>query len=218
MSAGPTEITSDDWRTNCLPMTICGGSGAGKTTTARALHDRFPGRSILFDLDHEPGFGWVAESVQELADYLAAGHRSIAVRPPVDVVEEPELFPETVRFLLQIGDGLREQGDGRIQFLMDEAQDLQDRWVAVALKRFRKRRIKPIAMTQNPLAFPTDHRKIAEYNGWLSPPPAKMAEDLRAGTGYPVDLLEQLDHYQMLVLGDDWQPVARFQASSEYVE
>lgn len=218
MSPDPTEITNTDWRTNCLPMTVCGGSGAGKTTTARCLHDQFPGRSLLFDLDHEPRFGTVVESIDALHAALERGDERIAIRPPATEVSEPDLFPATVRYLLELGNALREQGEGRLQFLMDEGQDLQEKWVAVALKRLRKRRIKPVAMTQNPIAFPPDHRKIAEYNAWLSPPPSKMADDLERHTGYPVDLLRELAAYQMLVLGDGWEPVARFQAEESYAE
>jgi len=217
-TADPTEITNTNWRENTLGMTMCGGSGAGKTTTARCLHDQFPGPSILFDLDHEPGFGKVVHSVEELREALRDGHERIAVRPPVTEVEEPELFPEVVRFLLEFGKGLREQGEGRVQFLMDEAQDLQEKWVAVALKRLRKRRIKPVAMTQDPISLPPGHRKVAAFNCWLSPPDPQMAENLNRHTAYPVELLEKLEPYQMLVFGEGWEPVARFMAGEEYAE
>lgn len=218
MSPGITEITNTDWRVNTLGMTMCGGSGAGKTTTARCLHDQYPGPSILFDLDHEGDFGEVVESVEELADALRRGEQRIAVRAPVTEVEEPDLFPETVRFLLAFGKQLRAQGEGQVQFLMDEAQDLQPKWVAVALKRMRKRRIKPVAMTQDPISLPPGLRKVAEYNCWLSPPQPKLGENLRKHTEYPVDLLEKLEPYQMLVLGEGWEPIARFAAPEDYAE
>lgn len=218
MSPDPTEITNTNWRTNTLGMTMCGGSGAGKTTTARALQDRYPGTSILFDLDHEPNFGVVVESVPELAEALDSGEQKIAVRAPVTEVEEPDLFPEVVRFLLSIGKHLREQGEGRMQFLMDEAQDLQEKWVAVALKRLRKRRIKPVAMTQDPISLPPGHRKVAAFNAWLSPPDPEMAKNLDRHTSYPVELLEKLEPYQMLVMGEGWEPVARMKAGAEYAE
>lgn len=215
---GPTEITNENWRENTLAMTICGGSGAGKTTTARALHDRYPGPSILFDLDHEPGFGTVVRSVPELRAALESGENRLSVRPPATEVSEPQLFEDTVRFLLELGNGLREQGEGRVQFLMDEAQDLQEKWLCVALKRLRKRRIKPVGMTQDPISFPKRGRTVADYNCWLSPPDPDMAETLRTHTGYPVDLLTELRAYEMLVLGDGWEPVARTKAGSEYAE
>lgn len=219
MSPDITEITNSEWRTNTLPMTICGGSGAGKTTTARCLHEQFPGTSILFNLDHEPDFGVVVESVEELRDALRRGEDRIAVNPPATEVKEPELFEEVVRFLLTLGNSLREQGEGRMQFLMDECQDLQEKWVAVALKRLRKRRIKPVAMTQDPISgMDPGNRKVAEFNCWLSPPPGEMEENLDQYTSYPVDLLVQLEAYQMLVMGDGWEPVARFKAGAEYAE
>jgi hypothetical protein len=218
MTPDPTEITNTNWRENTLGMTICGGSGAGKTTTARALHDQFPGTSILFDLDHEPGFGVVVESVAELRAAMERGEERIAVRAPVTEVSEPELFEEVVRFLLELGNGLREQGEGRVQFLMDEAQDLQEKWCAIALKRFRKRRIKPVAMTQDPISLPKRLRTVADYNAWLSPPDPDMATNLRQSTDYPVDLLLKLREYEMLILGDGWEPVARMKAGDEYAE
>lgn len=218
MTPDVTEITNQNWRENTLGMTMCGGSGAGKTTTARCLHDQYPGPSILFDLDHEPDFGVVVESVEELAAALRRGEQRIAVRAPVTEVEEPDLFPEVVRFLLAFGKQLREQGEGQVQFLMDEAQDLQEKWCAVALKRMRKRRIKPVAMTQDPISLPKRLRTVAAYNAWLSPPEPDMADNLRDHTEYPVDLLVQLKPYQMLVMGDGWEPVARFQADEEYAE
>ena len=213
----PTEITNQNWRENTLGMTMCGGSGAGKTTTARCLHDGYPGPSIIFNLDHEPRMGEVVESVPELRDALANGAERIDVRPPVTEVEEPELFEEVVRFLLVFGKEFRNT-DGRIQFLMDEAQDLQEKWVLVALKRLRKRRIKPVAMTQDPISLSKRARTVADFNAWLSPPDPDMSDNLRAHTGYPVDLLTKLEPYQMLVLGDGWEPVARFKAGAEYAE
>lgn len=205
----------DDWRVNTLGTTICGASGAGKTTTARCLQETFPGVSIFFNLDHEPDFGVVVESVDELREAIAAGHEQIDVRPPETVVDEPDLFEEVVRFLLSLGNDLRERGEGRIQFIMDEAQDLQERWTTVALKRLRKRRIKPVAMTQDPVSLSNRLRTVADYNCWLSPAPAKMEETLKQ-VGYPVDLLKELDQYDMVVLGEGWKPVAHTRAPAEY--
>lgn len=216
MSPDVTEITNTNWRENTLGMTMCGGSGAGKTTTARGLHDRYPGPSILFDLDHEQDFGEIVHSVEELAAALRRGEQRIAVRAPVTEVEEPDLFEETVRFLLAFGKQLRQVGEGQVQFLMDEAQDLQEKWVAVALKRMRKRRIKPVAMTQDPISLPKRLRTVADYNAWLSPPDPDMADNLRDHTSYPVDLLERLEPYEMLVLGEGWEPVGRLKVSEEY--
>lgn len=212
-----TDRDTDDWRTSTLALTICGASGAGKTTTARCLHHEWPGTSILFDLDHEPNFGRVVQSTDELCSELQSGTRRIAVRPPETVVSDPDLFEDTVRVLLRLGNSLRDRGTGRVQFLMDEAQDLDSKWVQVAMKRLRKRRIKPVALTQDPVSLDNRVRTVADFNGWLSPPPSKMADTLRQ-IGYPVDLLEELPHYDMLVLGENWQPVTRFRANEEYAE
>jgi hypothetical protein len=196
-------------------MTMCGASGAGKTTTGRCLHETYPGPSVFFDLDHEPDMGTVVTSVPELSDALESGTKQIAVRPPATVVEEPELFEATVRYLLELGNQLRERGKGQMQFLMDEAQNLGETWTTVALKRMRKRRIKPVAMTQDPVSLPTRLRTVADFNAWLSPPPSKMVETLKQ-VGYPVDLLRDLPQYDMLVLGENWEPVGRFRAPEEY--
>lgn len=206
---------AEEWRTDTLGMTICGASGAGKTTTARCLQETFPGVSVMFNLDHEPQFGRVVESVEELKDALASGAEEIDVRPPATVVDEPELFEETVRYLLQLGNDLRRKGEGRMQFLMDEAQDLQEQWTTVSLKRLRKRRIKPVAMTQDPVSLSNRLRTVADYNCWLSPPPSKMEETLQQ-VGYPVELLKQLPQYDMLVLGEGWKPVDRARAPERF--
>lgn len=212
---GVTEVTNEDWRQNTLSLLMCGGSGAGKTTTARALHETFEGPSVFFNLDHEPGFGEVVESVPELADALGRRVDRIDVRPPETVVEEPELFEDVVRFLMSFGTALREVGAGKVQFIMDECHDLQEKWLCVALKRFRKRRIKAVAMTQDPVSLTNRARTVAAYNCWLSPPEDKMAETIRQ-MGYPVDLLQSLPHYDMLVMGDGWKPLARFRAGEEF--
>lgn len=210
-----TERTNDDWRENTLGMTICGASGAGKTTTARCLQHTFPGVSIFFNLDHEPGFGYEVRSVEELRAALEDGRERIDVRPPETVVDEPDLFEQVVRFLLQLGNELRDRGSGRIQFLMDEAQDLQEKWATVALKRLRKRRIKPVAITQDPVSMSNRLRTVADYNCWLSPPPSKMEETLRS-VGYPIDALRALEEYEMLVLGEQWKPVDRVTAPERF--
>lgn len=213
--AGITEITNEDWRTSTLPTTICGGSGAGKTTVARCLHDRYPGPSVLFDLDHEPGMGKVVESVAELKAALRQGVQRIAVRPPVTVIEEPDLFPKVVRFLLVFGKQLRAAGQGQVQFLMDEAQNLQEKWVLVALARMRKLRIKPVAMSQDPVSLPPRCRTVSAFNCWLSPPPARMRDTIES-VGYPVDLLDDLPAYDMLVFDRDWSALDRFRAGEDY--
>jgi len=211
-----TEITSDDWQGNTLGMTMCGGSGAGKTTMARCLMDQWSGSTaILFDLDHEPDMGRVVESVDELKQAILEGEDRIAIRPPVTVVDEPELFEETVQFLLSLGNALRAQEEGKILFLMDEAQDLQEQWLLVALKRMRKRRIKPVALTQDPVSLPKRARTVADYNAWLSPPPSDMKETVEQ-LGYPLELLEELPAYDMLILGENWEPEARYRAPERY--
>lgn len=197
-------------------MTMCGASGAGKTTMARCLHDTWNGPSILIDLDHEPEFGHVVESVEGLARALADGKQRIAVRPPATVVSDPDLFPQTIEYLMRFGNSLRESSSSEgVQLLMDEAQDLQEKWATVALKRLRKRHIKPVAMTQDPISLSNRLRTVADYNAWLSPPPAKMAENLRP-LGYPIDLLNRLEEHDMLVLGEGWEPVDRVRAPEVY--
>jgi hypothetical protein len=196
-------------------MTICGASGAGKTTTMRCLHETYPGPSIMFNLDHEPDFGTTVRDVDGLANALQEGHTEIDVRPPETVIREPDLFPGVVEFLIKFGNALRSVGNGQVQFLMDECQDLQDEWVQVSMKRLRKRRIKPIAATQDPVSMSKRTRTIADYNSWLSPPADDMKDFLKTSR-YPLPLLEDLPHYDMLVLGEGWEPVARFRAPEEF--
>lgn len=170
----------------------------------------------MFNLDHEPDFGRVVESVEELKDALRAGVEKIDVRPPVTEVREPELFEEVIRYLLQLGKQLRNQSNPtRILLLMDEAQDLQEKWVMTAMKRLRKRHMKPVAMTQDPVSISNRIRTVADYNCWLSPPTPKLAENMK-GLGYPVELLKELPQYDCLVLGENWQPVTRFRAPERY--
>lgn len=209
-----TEITNENWRENTLPMTICGPSGGGKTTTARCLHDTFPGTSIFFNLDHEPDMGEVVESVEGLADALRRGVERIDVRPPATAVEEPDLFPETIQFLMELGNELRGT-DALMQVLIDEAHDLQAKWTAVAMKRFRKRRIKPVVLSQDPVSLPKRLRTIAAFNCWLSGVPEGM-DDTLTQLGYPVELLQQLPAYDMLVMGEGWEAVDRFRAPERY--
>lgn len=206
---------SESWRTDTRGLTIQGASGGGKTTTGRALHYRYPGPSILFDLDEEPAFGREVGSVAELADALESGSTEIVVRGGRYAVQEPDLFPEVVRFLMDVGDSLRET-NSQMQFIMGECQDLQSKWVTVAMKRFRKRNIKPVAETQDPVSLSKRVRTQAEYQGWCSPPRADQVDSLR-GTSWPIDLLQQLDEYDCLILGERWEPVARFRAGGEYV-
>ena len=204
--------------TDTLGATLCGASGAGKTTTARCWSDIWDGVAITFNLDHEPKMGHTVESLGGLKQALAEGRERIDVRPPVEEIEEPELFEEVVRYLLELGNQLREADpDRKVLFLMDEAQDLQERWVKVAMKRLRKRHIKPVAMTQDPVSLSNRIRTVADYNAWLSPPTSKLAENM-AGLGYPVELLQELPQYDCLVLGERWEPVARFRAPEEYAE
>lgn len=204
-----------DWRTDTKAMTIQGASGAGKTTTVRGLSDQFPGPSIVFDLDEEPELGTEVESIPELADALARGATEIVFRSPVHVIEEPEVFPEVVRWLMQIGNELRGT-EQKMQFVMGEAQDLQEKWVKVAVKRLRKRNIKPVVETQDPFSMPTRIRTQAEYQAWVGRPNDQQRQSMRS-TNWPQDLLANLGEHEMLVLGDGWQPMDRMRVGGGYV-
>lgn len=203
-----------NWRTDTEGLTLQGASGGGKTTTARALQYRYPGPSITFDLDEEPDLGTEVESVPELRQALLDGKTEIVVRGGTYAVSEPELFPEVVRFLMEVGNNLR-GGDSRMQFIMGECQDLQSEWVQVAMKRFRKRNIKPVAETQDPISLSARVRTQAAYNAWVSPPNNKQIESLRS-TNWPVDMLKELPEHDVLVFGEGWEPVARFRAGERY--
>lgn len=218
MMPAVTERTHPDPLANTLPMTIAGDSGGGKTTTMRYLADDFDGPAITFNLDHEPEMGRVVESVEELKRALMNGADMVDVRPPATVVAEPDLFEDVVKYLMRFGNELRRRGEGKALFLMDEAHDLQEEWVCVALKRFRKRRIKPVAATQDPISFPKRGRTIADYNCWLSPPSGDMADNLRDHTEYPVETLKRLPDYDMLVMDGNWQGVERVRAPERYAD
>lgn len=206
---------SDDWRTDTQALTIQGRSGGGKTTTVRSLHRTYPGASIVFDLDEEPELGVEVYSVDELREALASGEKEIVIRSPEHVVEDPDLFPETVRFLMQLGNDLRERGGARMQFVMGECQDLQSKYVQLAVKRLRKRRIKPVVETQDPFSLSTRIRTQARYQGWISPPTSKQEESMQ-GTGWPVPVLKRLPDHDMIILGEDWKPIARYRATETY--
>lgn len=209
-----TEIYNT-WRTDTQGLTVQGRSGGGKTTITRCLHDTYPGRSIVYDLDEEPDLGREVYSVDELREALADGAQKVVVRSPEDVVREPESFPEVVRFLMGLGNRLRERGEGRLQFIMGECQALQEDFVQLAMKRLRKRRIKPVAETQDPFSLSTRIRTQARYQMWVSPPNSKQAESMER-TAWPVDLLQELPEHDALILGEGWEPIARFRAPEEY--
>lgn len=204
-----------DWRTDTLGATLQGASGAGKTTTARALHDRYPGPSIVFDLDEEPALGAEVRSVEELHAALARGKTEIVVRTDPTTVSDPDLFPATVQYLMSLGNHLR-GGETRMQFIMGECQDLQEQWVEVAMKRFRKRNIKPVAETQDPFSLSKRIRTQAEYQLWLSPPSDQQRESLKTGR-WPVEAMDRLSEHECLVLGSGWEPLSRFTAGGGYV-
>lgn len=204
-------LDADEWRVSTKPITICGKSGGGKTTMARCLQEQFPGPSVFFDLDEEPDLGVEVRSIEELRQALARGETEIVYRTPVHVVEEPDEFEEVVRFMIEFGNELRDRGAGPMQFVFDELQDLPEEWVKIAQKRLRKRQIKPVGMSQDPVSVPKRVRTISEWNCWISPPNAEMESFLRQ-SGYPLDLLRDLDEYDMLVLDDQWQPVDRVRA------
>lgn len=205
---------SEDWRTDTKGLTLQGASGGGKTTTGRALHYAFPGPSVVFDLDEEPDLGEEVHTVRELAAAIGAGNTEIVVRGGTYDIEEPDLFPEVVRFLMNLGDNLRGT-DARMQFIMGECQDLQEKWVQVAMKRFRKRNIKPVAETQDPFSLSSRIRTQAAYQAWVSPPSNKQAESMRS-TNWPVEALQALGEHECVVFGDGWEPLARMKAEARY--
>lgn len=207
-------MAADDWRTSTKPVTICGRSGAGKTTMARCLHETWAGPSIYYDVDEEPAMGTEVRTIRELADALEAGESRICFRTDPEVVREPESFEHVVRYLLRLGNELRGT-DAQCQFIFDELQDLPEKWVLVAQKRLRKRNIKPVGLSQDPVSVPKRARTIAEWNCWLSPPNGEMRDFLEQ-SGYPADLLYQLPEFDMLVLNANWEPVGRFRAPEEY--
>lgn len=202
------------WRTDTKALTLQGASGGGKTTSARALQFEYPGPSIVFDIDEEPELGTEVRSVPELARALDRGETEIVVRTPPDVIENPDLFPEVVRFLMEMGNNLRGT-EAQMQFIVGEAQDVQEKWVKVAAKRLRKRNIKPVIETQDPFSLSSRIRTQAAYQAWVSPPSNKQAESMR-GTNWPVDTLKALDQHTALVFGDGWEELARFRAGEQY--
>lgn len=204
------------WKRDLNPMVICGTSGAGKTTVARALHHTWPGDcSIFFDLDDEPQMGTEVHDVEELRAALVREESTICVRTPATEVREPELFEETARYLMQLGQEIRGSRT-RLQFLFDELQDLDERWVQICQKRLRKRNIKPVGLSQDPVSVPKRCRTIAEWNAWLSPPPGTMLDSLEQ-MRYPLEVLEAIDQFDMVVFGGDWSLEGRYRAPKEYV-
>lgn len=204
-----------DWLTSTRPITIVGRSGGGKTTMARCLQDHFDGPAIFFDLDEEPDLGVDVHSIEELRQALARGEDRICFRTPDVVVEDPDSFEDVVRFLLEFGNELRRQNAGPMAFFFDELQDLDEEWVKVAMKRLRKRNIKPIALSQDPVSVPKRVRSIAEWNCWISPPNGEM-EDFIKQSGYPLDLLRALEEFDMIVFDSGWNALDRVRAPEEY--
>lgn len=211
---------SDDlpeWLTSTRPVNVNGKSGGGKTTFARAVSHLYPGPSIYYDLDEEPDMGVPVHTVDELHEALCAGETRICFRTATEEVVEPESFEAVVRYLIRLGDELRDEpGNPSMAFHFDELQDLPLKWVLVAFKRLRKRLIKPMGYSQDPVSVPKRVRTQAEWNVWLSPPNSEMMDSL-AGMGWPEDLLAGLNDFDALVLGDNWEPLERWRAPEAYV-
>lgn len=209
-------MSSPEWKRDLGPTTICGTTQAGKTTMCRALHYTWPGDvSIFFDLDGEPELGVDVHDVQELRGELERGSDAIVVRTPPEQARNPDLFEEVVRYLLELGEELRGT-PARVQFIMDEIQDLPEEWVMVSQKRLQKRNIKPVGISQDPVSVPVRCRTISDWNGWLSPPPGSMRDSLES-MPYPVEILEALDRYDMVMFGPDWEVVGRYRAPERFV-
>ena len=213
---------TDDWRTDTQPLGIFGRSGAGKTTLARCLQFTFPGPSIMFDLDEEPEMGTEVRSIDELADALERGDEAIVYRTPPTQVTGGEEYERVVKWLMELGNNLRATGAGPIQYITDECQDVDSEWLQVAQKRFRKRHIKPVQMSQDPVSVSKRVRTQNRYIAWLSKPNAGNMDFLKQ-SNLPTDLLLDLPDYDCVVFDSEqrdedgnFRPIGRFRSGEEY--
>lgn len=214
---------ADTWRTDTRPLGIFGRSGAGKTTLCRCLHVTFPGPSVFFDLDEEPDMGYEVRTVDELRDALARGEFEIVFRTPETQVTGGDRFEEVVRFMVRLGNDLRARDVGPVQFVTDECQDVPEKWLKVAQKRLRKRHIKPVQVSQDPVSVSKRVRTQNQYVAWLSKPNADNMDFLE-GSNLPEDLLLDLPDYDMVVFDTEqrdedgtFRPIGRFRADEVFV-
>lgn len=218
----PATGEPSEWRTDTQALGIFGRSGAGKTTLARCLQRTYPGVSVFFDLDEEPAMGREVSSIEELRQALADGATEVCYRTPPTQVQGGDDYEQVVRFLIEIGNRLRSSGDGPMQFITDECQDVPDEWLQVAQKRLRKRRIKPVQLSQDPVSVNKRVRTQNRYIAWLSKPNAGNMDFLKQ-SNMPEDLLLELPDYDVLVFDTEEQdengnfrPIGRFRAPEEY--
>lgn len=215
-----------EWLNDSMPTLLGGTTGAGKTTMTRYLHESFPdrtgGASIFFNSDEEPAMGEVVRDVDELRDALLEGAQQVDVRIPMMSSRDRELFRRVVQFLMHVGQEYRgTSGPPQLQLLVDEVQEYspsgsKDDAAITAAKRLRKRRIKPVFLTQEFPSTSSRLRSVQEWTVWLSPPPAKMHDFIRSGTQMDLEQLKDLPEYDALVHDKQMNAVARVRAPEEY--
>lgn len=215
-------VQATAWREDAMPTLLAGTTGAGKSTTTRYLHHAFDGVSIIFNSDEEPDMGTVVGSLEELQDALETGETRIDVRISEMKSRDREMYRRVVQYLMVVGQNFRgTSGPPVIQFITDEVQEYspqssRDDAAITAAKRLRKRRIKPVFITQELPAVSTRLRSVVEWTLWLSPPPEPMWNYLERDTRLPLELLKQLPMYDALVFDKNKQLVGRVRAPEKY--
>lgn len=205
-----------------MPLLVGGTTGSGKTTLLRYLQNEFDGVSILFNSDEEPDMGTVVRDVKGLKAAIRGGHTEIDMRIPVMKSRDRELYEETVRFLMGLGQQFRGRDDlPLMQFITDEVQEYspsgsRDDPAITAAKRMRKRGIKPVGATQEFQASSSRYRSVQEWTVWLSPPTSKMYQFIRQNTEMDLENLKALAQHEALVHDRAMNPVARVVAPEVY--